>query len=125
MKTTYIITGTNMLVRSATAVMVACVLASDVSAENNARQEALPKQQEALRQVYGDQPERVSQNWSKLRDGLSVDEVDALVGPLDKNFKDRTRSSGSTFESTSTYGGALYTLKFRAGKLNAWWRNRP
>ena len=76
---------------------------------------------------------QIKQNWDKLRKGMSVDEVDNLIGPLDRGAvisirnlaQNNTASSGVNnapkAEGGFPYRGLYFTLQFDAtGKLSEW-----
>ena len=76
---------------------------------------------------------QLKNNWGKLSKGMSVDEVDSLIGPLkrggSKKYKklaeNKNASSGISnapkAEGGFPYGGHFFTLKFDAtGRLSDW-----
>ncbi len=76
---------------------------------------------------------QIKQSWDKLRKGMSVDEVDSLIGPLNRgavaslrylsdNAKRSARTGNrSTAGSDFPYRGRYFTLIFDAsGKLSSW-----
>lgn len=84
------------------------------------------QQQEANRRAV-EEGERVRANWSRLRQGMTIEEVEAAIGPLDPEWKKdvlSTPSVGSALgmrsERTATYMARTYTLQFTGGKLSAW-----
>jgi hypothetical protein len=110
------------------AAAVALVLVGCVS-------EAVRIQQDALRRESLERAARVKQNWSKLHEGLSLEEVDTLVGPIfdaetkammrsEQEFGEYVRRHGGQTQDSFTYKTDLYTLQFRAGQLKAWRLNR-
>jgi len=59
----------------------------------------------------------VRQNWSKLRMGLTIDEVETIIGPV--------KTSGAIVKQytkgyTEEYDAGIYTLVFINGKLSRW-----
>lgn len=84
--------------------------------------------QEAERRIS-----QIEQNWGKLRKGMSVDEVDSLIGPLNRGavssikylYENKNASSGKVNPQKSAdgypYRGRYFTLQFDAsGKLSEW-----
>jgi hypothetical protein len=76
---------------------------------------------------------QIKRNWDKLSKGMSVDDVDSLIGPLNraavrsiKNLaKNKNTSSGKSNTQKSVngfpYRGHFFTLQFDAtGKLSEW-----
>jgi hypothetical protein len=76
---------------------------------------------------------QIKNNWGKLTKGMSVDEVDSLLGPLNraavrsiKNLADNKNASSNASSSSNAEGGFPYrghffTLKFDAtGRLSEW-----
>ena len=85
------------------------------------------QQRQQLEAQQRAQAEYVRANWSKLRQGMTIDEVEAAIGPLDPEWKKdvmATPSLGSRLGMKSprvaTYHAATYTLQFDAGKLSVW-----
>lgn len=79
------------------------------------------------------QKNQIKKNWRKLSKGMSVDEVDSLLGPLNrgavrsiKNLAKNKNVSSGTNNAPKTEGGFPYrdhffTLKFDAtGRLSDW-----
>jgi len=75
----------------------------------------------------------IKKYWSKLSKGMSADEVDRLIGPLNRSAvrsirnlaKNKNASSGISnapkSEGGFPYGGRFFTLKFDAnGRLSEW-----
>jgi hypothetical protein len=118
------------------AVVAAVILYGCTSPAERAKQESL--QRELRRGQAAEQAqekanqrakvERVRQNCSKLREGMTFDEVNQLIGP----FVDSTRELASftqkvekagvpTSETYSISAGAYTcTVKFNGGKLKSW-----
>lgn len=66
---------------------------------------------------YTQWAEKIRQNWSKLRIGLSLEEVESFIGPVN--------TSGAILRSytqgyTQGYDAGIYTLIFINGKLSRW-----
>jgi hypothetical protein len=77
--------------------------------------------------------EQIKINWDKLRKGMSVEEVDSLIGPLNRGavnsikFMSRNRNAstatGSNPEAEAgfPYRGRYFFIKFDAtGRLESW-----
>lgn len=71
--------------------------------------------------------QRVAQNWPKLKTGLTIDEVDLLVGPIDAGWKQlvvelRNASANQSSKTSSdlSYQGDIYILKFKDFRLSFW-----
>ena len=76
---------------------------------------------------------QLKNNWGKLSKGMSVDDVDSLIGPLNrgavrsiKNLAENKNASSSInnipkAEGGFPYRGHFFTLKFdAAGRLSEW-----
>ena len=76
---------------------------------------------------------QIKENWGKLRKGMSVDEVDSLIGPLNRGAvssikylfdnKNAVSSNSNAQESVDgfPYRGRYFTLQFDAtGRLSEW-----
>ncbi|HEC19044.1 MAG TPA: hypothetical protein ENI97_06830 [Gammaproteobacteria bacterium] len=76
---------------------------------------------------------QIHENWDKLNKGMSVDEVDNLVGPLNRGavvsirmLADKAKASANTGNPSTTgnefpYRGRYFTLIFDStGKLSSW-----
>jgi hypothetical protein len=97
--------------------------------------EAMEKRNEMenSRKAIEAQRANVAANWSKLCEGLTIEEVDRLVGPLGNLFVRETRKFvnvaamlGSVMPNSKAfeYKGAFYTLFFdTSGKLTMWWKH--
>ena len=97
--------------------------------------EAMEKRNEMenSRKAIEAQRANVATNWSKLCEGLTIEEVDRLVGPLGNEFVRETRKFvdvaamlGSVMPNSKAfeYKGAFYTLFFdTSGKLTMWWKH--
>ena len=68
--------------------------------------------------------ERARANWSKLRQGMTIEEVEAAIGPLDPGWKKDVEvprsTTGMRAARVATYNARTYTLQFDGGKLSAW-----
>jgi len=68
--------------------------------------------------------ERARANWSKLRQGMTIEEVEAAIGPLDPGWKRDVAvppsTTGMRAARVATYNARTYTLQFDGGKLSAW-----
>ena len=69
---------------------------------------------------------QLKNNWGKLNKGMSVDEVDSLIGPLNRSAVISIRNladnkNASKIAGGFPYRGHLFTLKFDAtGRLSEW-----
>ncbi|MDX2504933.1 MAG: hypothetical protein QNL62_10725 [Gammaproteobacteria bacterium] len=69
---------------------------------------------------------QLKNNWEKLIKGMSVDDVDSLIGPLNRtavrNIKKLAdNKNGQKAEGGFPYGGRFFTLKFdENGRLSEW-----
>lgn len=76
---------------------------------------------------------QIKENWGKLRKGMSVEEVDTLIGPLNATAMRRIKNLAGNKNASSSagnvpkagggfpYGGHYFTLQFdAAGKLSEW-----
>ena len=76
---------------------------------------------------------QIEKNWGKLKKGMSVDEVDSLIGPLNRAavrsikylFENKNSSSEKSnapkSEDGYPYRGNFFTLKFDStGRLSDW-----
>lgn len=67
--------------------------------------------------------EKINKNWDKLRKGMSVDEVDSLVGPLNRTAVISIKKLAENKNATGgfPYRGHFFTLIFDSeGKLSDW-----
>ena len=100
-------------------------LAGCTSLEEKERQIAEQQRldQEAERRAV-EAGERARANWSKLRQGMSIAEVEAAIGPLDPGWKKDVEvppsAAGMRAARVATYKARTYTLQFDGGKLSAW-----
>ena len=77
--------------------------------------------QEQKREADAAEKQRIVSNWSKLRVGMTIDEVDAAIGPLSDLYSvKRSIELLSNFGSygfasaSATYNGGFFTLKFNS-----------
>ena len=99
--------------------------AANIAAQQKAEETRLKNERDASLRL-----EHVKQNWSKLQQGMSVDEADALVGPFTpqivKMYKDELKmgnafaAQGATTNVNLTVPSETYTLMFHNGKLKSW-----
>jgi len=77
---------------------------------------------------------QLKNNWGKLSKGMQVDDVDSLIGPLNRtavrNIKNLAENKNASSGISNTpkaeggfpYRGRFFTLKFDAtGRLSEWW----
>ena len=81
---------------------------------------------EAKARAAGDRQraENIAANWSRLKAGMSIDEVNGLIGPLENlgMFKavisaGNSKAFGSSSVKTSN---EVFSLEFTNGKLSKW-----
>jgi hypothetical protein len=99
-------------------------------AEQIARQQEAARMQQKKQREANQRSEHVQQNWSKLHKGLTIDEVDQLVGPLNEDAKHNYKTSlgmGALFSTSgvnssisATFQTEAYVLMFNNGTLKSW-----
>jgi hypothetical protein len=94
------------------------------------RQQRVARMQQEEQLESSQRSENVKQNWPKLHEGLSLDEVDQLVGPLNKQAKKMYMDSlsiGAMFSTqgvkssnNATFQTEAYIVIFDNGQLKSW-----
>lgn len=80
-------------------------------------------QAEATKLEYAKHRESLTQNWSKLKAGMTKQEVQQTIGWIDCGVFRMSRQIGEVTINSERYDSAFWILLFINGKLEEWKRN--